>query len=328
MEKTFYEESENNLIKEWYDSSKKGLIYPTTLDFQSQKIVKKFNTWINKVNDLNPQEYFINSMKILGNEMVVKLSLKIIMDIFGKNEDIQQEFFNFFETVTTENLDSLLDGMRLTCYDTTNGNIAFEQTTLPNLNYASSVVAIVHEFAHYFCSKRKLEPAKKRYYNEIISIYCERYAVIFMSQFLQDPEFIKKLESTRINLIVWHQIIHPQEINTVLEEYRNLPKTGGTEVDLVKSAVEYNFPWIKTSQGIIAMRGYKKCMADSYALGYLYASALQRMSLVDEANVKKNMQLFFKGEKSLEELLKYYNIASDNYSIYDDSYQELKKVLK
>lgn len=328
MENTFYEESENLLIKEWDESSKKGAIYPTTKDFKSQKIVKKFDSWINKVSDLNPQEYCISSMKTLDTEMVLTLSLKIIIDIFGETTDIQEEFLSFCKTIVNENLDSLLDGQHLTGYDTTNGNVVYEQTSLPNLQYTSSVVAIVHEFAHYFCSKRKLDPTKKRYYWEIIPIYCEKYAVRLMSKFLQDPEFLKKLESTRINSVVWHQLIHPQEINKVIEGYRNLQKMTGMQARLLKTATEEKIPWIKTSQGIQAMRGYKKCMADSYSLGYLYAAALHRMGSVDERNVKNNMQLFFKGEKSLEELLSYYNITTENYSIYDDSYQELKRILK
>ena len=166
---------------------------------------------------------------------------------------------------------------------------------------------------------------KKRYYQEILPLYAEKYSIQYLTKISKDKDFEKKVESSRVEGIVWHFTYKIKDVEDILQVYDNAKKINDTKtIELL----EHNYPFFKTSQGRQDMKNYFKCLRDSYGIGYLYADALYRKGLIDSKVLKQKLNAIFTHEETLEEVLKYYDISTRNFKIYDDNIAYLRKTIK
>lgn len=326
MEKTAYEQAEKDLINEYIKSIKNGTIYSTTKDLDKASVSKKHENWIRKISELNPKEYDVSAMEKIDKEIVLEITLDILIKIFGEN--IGESYIEYLKSIEVTNQKTLLDGMASKVgikNPETNNLDLFDITFIPNINYLSSVVVLIHEFMHYYTYKKEVNEGKKRYYNEILSLYGEKYAINYLSELVKNKEFLKVMESTRVEGILWHYIISPSEMETIIKLYRTAKNNKDYQM---LYQIEKDLPQLFTEEGIKYIKSYRKCLADSYGIGYLFADALYKKGLDDSSILRTNISSYYNGDKSLQEILNYYNISTTNFKLYDDTYDYLKKVLK
>ena len=325
-EKTAYEMSEHQLIRNYGICVDNGIIYKTNKDLEKNSIKKKYDTWLRKLAELNPKEYDVSSITKLDKKLIIELALNIVVSIFGAK--VAPEFLNYVKTIQVNNKNLLLDGMSSLIgipNPETKVLEIHDVTFIPNIEYFSSVSIIIHEFIHYYIRIKKIDEGKKRYYNEILSLYAEKYSNQFIFNMTKDEGFLKKMESTRIEGILWHYYVSPNETEAVLKIYNDAKKRK--DYSLIQE-LEKTFPYFKSPKGIEHMKGYRKCLADSYGIGYLFSHTLYNKGLEDQKVLREKLNSYFNSEINLEELLSYYGISTDNFKLYDDSYAYLKKVLK
>ena len=199
------------------------------------------------------------------------------------------------------------------------------KTCIPNINVEAHVIVLVHEFIHYYSKLRKVEDLSKQFYLEILSVFLEKYSIEKLRGIVSDKDFEKKMISNRLYGTLYHFNELPTSTKEAIEEYNRLKKLGNKDL---LNKIEELLPWIKTKETIDDMWDYRACQRDSYGLGYLYSDALLEKCLDDEHNVKTSIKKYFDGEKTIEEVLKYYDIRADKFELYDKSYNRTKSLLK
>lgn len=322
--KNVYETNEVLFIEEYADAYKKGLTLPTTKDLESKKALNKYTSWIGKLIELKPREYNKDSFEQMNQEDILEISIDIVIEIFG--ESFLEDFQDFFKVLIVTNENRILDGLCMHKVNKKNRDISEGFINfIPNIDVITSVVVILHEFLHYLELSRRIDLNKKRYYQEILPLYAEKYSIQYLTKISKDKDFEKKVESSRVEGIVWHFTYKIKDVEDILQVYDNAKKINDTKtIELL----EHNYPFFKTSQGRQDMKNYFKCLRDSYGIGYLYADALYRKGLIDSKVLKQKLNAIFTHEETLEEVLKYYDISTRNFKIYDDNIAYLRKTIK
>lgn len=300
----------------------KGMILPGNIDLKKKAVLEKYNKWIDKIADLKPKEYMTDSIEKIEGNMFSEICVELAINIFG--ERIINDLEEFIKNLNVSQTNSLLDGVCICQVDSQTNKIMDIYATIPNIDFLSSIVSFLHEFTHYLCQKYGVNLNGKLYYEEILSLYVEKYAVYSLSKNSKDSSFINKLESTRLEALVWHYKQKLYELEKIFEKYQNLKRNNPSEAKMFEKSIS---SLIATSEGRNIIYGYEKCLADSYGIGYLFGDALYRKGLEDEKILRdKILHLIFE-DKSLDNLLKYYGISTNNFSLYDQSYANAKKVL-
>ena len=314
---------EGQIILGFGIEKRKGLIVPKVKELEVPKVNKKYNNWARKLTELEPKEYKEKEFNSLDTETIIRYAAYIIDRLLGSKA--LDDFKEFLKTIEITNSDSVLDGVVLEIVDTRTWERFIHKTCIPNINVEAHAVSLVHEFVHYYCKVRKIENTKKRFYLEILSTFFEKFAVNKLKEIVSDDEFEKKMTSSRLDGTLWHFNESPFENKELIKIYNAAKKVGdiGTVYQIEQLA-----PWIKTNSGIQDMWDYRANLRDSYGLGYLYSDALLEKCLDDEQNVKTNIKKYFDGEKTIEELLKYYDIRADKFELYDKSFNRAKNILK
>ena len=314
---------EGKIILGYSWQKRNGLIVPTAPEINIPKINKKYFTWAKKLTDLNAREYLENEFISLDQNEILQRAAYIIANLLG--EAALDDFTNFLETIEIIDVPNVLDGVVLETLDPNTNERKMHKTCIPNINVEAHVIVLVHEFIHYYSKLRKVEDLSKQFYLEILSVFLEKYSIEKLRGIVSDKDFEKKMISNRLYGTLYHFNEVPTSTKEAIEEYNRLKKLGNKDL---LNKIEELLPWIKSKETIDDMWDYRACQRDSYGLGYLYSDALLEKCLDDEQNVKTNIKKYFDGEKTIEELLKYYDIRADKFELYDKSYNRTKSLLK
>ena len=316
-----YAMEENELIKSFGYDVQKGLIKPEITDLSSKETQRKYNSYIDSIAAFKPREYQTSDFSDIKYEDFINLTIQIIEKIFG-NIDIKAELIEFFNTIHCSNSPEILNGIALTIKD--DKNKITRITEIPNVSKISSIVTIIHEFIHFHCHKMNMDFNKKTYYEEILSIYAEKMAASVISNLQRSPEFLRKIEETRLESIVWHYKVHPSELAFAIESYNEAKRhSKDPEFRKYMGIVENNLPWIKSPSRIKTVLQYKENLRASYGLGYLYAESLLRYYIMDPKITETAVRQTLVGDKTLKELLDYFDISANNDQVYDRVQQKL-----
>ena len=324
-----YEQYEQALIKEYSNDIEMGRTLLENKDLANGKARNKYNQYLASISKLNPQEYKITSFPILGIDRVLEIAGAIILTIYG--EQILPVLEEYLKVLKQSNTLSALDGISISMLH----KETFEEIKIvevPNLEYSSTITTIVHEFTHFLLRKYKVDFSKKSYYEEILSIYAEKIANIYIAKELgsQGLKFHGQIEECRLEVINWHYNINLPLLEQNIALYNKLKqKRDKTLSDLrALASMEQTLPQVRTTKGQSILKGYYKNMADSYGIGYLYGSSLVEKHLDDLYTMKDQIRKVIEGLLPFQEFLNYYGINARNYQVYDTVERQLEIVRK
>ena len=254
------------------------------------------------------------------------MSIYIIRQIFP-NVDIEEELIDYFTHLQCSGSDEILNGIAL--YIKSEDGQTIRITEIPNAHKTSSIITLVHEFIHFHCSKQNITFNKKMYYEEILSIYAEKLAIYYLTRLNIEPNFMRKIEETRLESIVWHYKVHPNEINFAIASYQTAKKhIYIPEYRLFVEQAEKNLPWIRSASTTKTTLQYKENMAASYGLGYLYAESLLKKYFDSPTLTEDKIKKVLVGEESIQKLLDYFGINANNDEVYENVNQKLSLIRK
>ena len=122
-----------------------------------------------------------------------------------------------------------------------------------------------------------------------------------------DESMIKKIESIRLDTIKWHY------------------KDKVDETNKYKGQIKY-LNDIYTKRMIEESLLYENDLSLSYGLGYLYAEHLFQLFIDNPSSVSIQLQKVLYGEESLENLLGYYNISTNNKETFEIAKKKIRKI--
>lgn len=320
-----YENYETPLIMSFEKDVREGIILPENIDLQSAKARNKFNKYINDIQAVKAYDFKISDFNRVGLKSVSELSLIILIRIFG--DKIIDDVIEFFRHLHPSKTTNPLDGISLTIKDTRDNSIT-NLIEVPDIERSSSVVCIVHEFIHYYFKKLNVDFHKKRYYEEIFSIYGEKVACHILEQENIEHNFTQKIEEVRLEGITWHYKVQAPTVEDVISLCKSIEKNPrpslGEKINYDKLSRE--LPIVKTAEGLSILRKYYETLADSYGIGYLYAENLFQKYLEDEQRIFSQIREIQSSELTVQNLLNYYGINAKNYETYNAVNKRLEQV--
>ena len=325
-----YENFENGIIESFGRDVQDKKIDPTIVDLKVGDAQKKYQEYIKKVIKLRPREFFIESIpEAASRDEFFKMAFYLVLQIFGK------EFLPEFSELVRDKLyvsDSreILEGISLQLIEKDNPTNIKRAIEIPDFEHLSSIIALLHEYTHYHCQLMNMDYNKKRYYEEVLSIYVEKRATELLSQILFNPRLQQMISETRLEAIAWHYDTHEKEIKEFLQEVETVKKVAKIHPlgALQLMSFEQQIPWIKNAETLRVAEQYRKNLAASYGLGYLYSEALMARYKDDELRTNVKIGETLKGDLSLQGLLEYFGINANNDEVYRIVDKSLEKVRK
>lgn len=325
-----YENYENNIIETYSIDVKKGKIDPIIYDLKSEKAKRKYQEYIKKVIALKPREFFIDSIpKTSSREEFFKMSYYLVLQIFGR--EYIEEFSDLVrDKLFISNSKEILEGISLQLIAKDDPNNIKRAIEIPDFSHISSIIALLHEYTHYHCQRLNMDFQKKRYYEEILSIYVEKRATELLSEILVNPKLKQMISETRLEGIVWHYDTHEKEVKFFLQEVENLRRMArfNPALQMQLKYYEQQIPWIKTPESIRTEENYRSNLSASYGIGYLYSEALFARYKDDERKTNAKIGATLSGDLKLQELLDYFGINASNdevYGIVDKTISNIRK---
>jgi hypothetical protein len=198
-----YENYESVLIKGFGDDILSERVIMDNTDITDSKPRKYYQQYLSKLTQFKAKEFKIEQFPKLGSDKVIDLASSIIVAIYGKK--IMPILMDYYNNIYQSETSDPLDGISISAINT----ITKEKTEIvevPNFDYSSTITAIVHEFTHYLLRRLNIGFERKRYYEEIISIYAEKISNLYVSKELglDGNRFIRQIEECRIEGINWH----------------------------------------------------------------------------------------------------------------------------
>lgn len=304
---SLYESSEMAIISSFDEFIKKGIYIPSNVDLENTKAVRLYRDYIGTVNSIKPKEYLSKDFDVVDRKDVINISYEAIRRIFGK--DLLDEFREFMSTVRLNDGKTILDGVSLRLVNRYNENDIIRVTEVSSIDLSCSAFSIVHEFIHYYISKYNISIERKKYYEEILSIYGEIIAAKLCEEYFGNS-IEKKCDETRLEGVNWHYFVHPAEIDEVRKQLRLHPE--------FKEVVFQSVPWLKNNSEFLKEENYRKQLADSYGMGYLYARYLSLLASGDSDKVNGKVSDVLSGELGLQDMLNYFGINTKNRTMYDE----------
>ena len=285
---------------------KKNICINENIDLKSQKSLERYNKFIKLILVKNPIEYKTSKFKIISREKCIEQFKNIIYLLLGNDKKIDEHLEEFINLITVTNSDAPLDGNVLK-YDNITDNTTEYKVNIPKCDNISSIVCLVHEFIHYYSFKYEINNTKKVYYDEILSIFAEKYAsYILKGQGSSNIDVM--IENIRLYSLKYHYTVITKEI----EEYRLLAKKENNDN-------MYNF--------YKEFKNFYKTLAESYVLGYIYSNKMLQLYLTDES-FKSDLNDLFNKKISLQEILDNYWINLDNKDVFEESKKQLRLIFK
>ena len=286
MSETLFENTEINLMRSYYDKVQQGIYLKDNPDLSTRRSNDNYNSFIEEVITLQPKEFFQKDFRRI--DQVEMISFEIIMQIFGYSKEISDEIMEYFSKCNISNDNSILSGI---CLSVSNTKTQEKETIveIPSADNLSSIISIIHEFIHYHIDKFHIDLNKKYYYEEILSIYAEKFATDYLMKLRIQPDLEKKIEQTRLEGIKWHYDENPQDEKELMAMYRGALLTSkfNPAAREFVMRVETNIPWLKSQKDAIAHDLYRTALAQSYGFGYLYGESLLYYDLNDPKARKK-----------------------------------------
>ena len=320
-----YENYEIALISSFGQDVKNGKVRLDNEDLRNTKARSKYSNFITSIGEVKAKEYQTSEFATLGQKEVTELAFAIIVKIFG--DKVINDAIEFFGILYPNGQKEALNGVSLTIVDTRDGSV-MKQVEVPDLETSSNVVTIVHEFAHYYLNKVGADFSKKRYYEEIISLFCEKLSNILVEIDTGEKDYAMKMEEHRISVIDWHYRIQMPEVEFLVSQYEMLKKQAAINpmAQIHLASFEKQFPVLKTAEGVSALKGYYQNMADSYGMGFLYGESLLAKYKDDFRTFNIQLDKLTNGEQSVQGLLNYYGINTRNYEVYNVAKDKIEAV--
>lgn len=320
-----YENYEMDLISSFGYEVEQGIINPNNTDIQGNNARNKYNKYISSIISLNPKEYLTTDFEELGRTRVFEKAFEIIIYIFGNK--VIPEALEYFKHLVPSGAKEPLNSICLTKTDTLTGDTT-TIVEIPDFKTSSNIVTIVLEFSHYYLNKVGVDFNKKRYYEEIIAILCEKIASQIVELHTCQIDFYDKMTEHRLETISWHYSKNLQEMNSLLEEYAKLEKRAKTDLfDRMRlQQFQTQMPIIRTAKGISALRGYYQNMADGFGIGFLYSESLLERFLDDNFAFQAQLDKLINHEQSLQDLLNYYGINARSNEVYDIANKRIEEI--
>ena len=319
-----YETYEKALIESFGQDVKNGKIKPENTDLQGNAKVK-YDRYIKTVKDIKPKTYLTTEFSNIGKKDVFETAFKIIISIFG--EKAVPHAIEFFQHLIPSGAKEALDGISLTIIDKRDGS-EVKAIEVPDFETTSNIVTIVHEFAHYYLKQINLDFNQKRYYEEIISILCEKIAGLIIDVNTSEKDFYNKITEQRLDSLSWHYGENLPMLQNILNEHAQMQRLAKKDLFAMiqLQSFEQQMPFLKTAQGISVLKGYYQNMADSYGMGFLYSESLLARYEDDHRTFRLQFEKLLSQELSLQQLLEYYGITAKSNSVYETVYKRLDEI--
>ena len=305
-----------------------GIVLKGNPDLANGKAKQKYTKFISDVQSVKAKEYLVTDFDKIGKKDVIELAMSIIVFMLGEKvlPDVT-EFFKRLMPARNNNM-ACLDGVTVTIVNKNNGEKT-EFTQIPDIETSSSVVAIVHEFIHYYLNKNNIDMTKKRYYQEVLSILAEKIAHHIIELTTHEMNFSQKIEESRLEALSYHYSTQLPALESRIREHEHLKKTakkGDVLSNMILLKMEREIPLIDTPQNREILKDYYYSQAESYGIGYLYADYLFKKFIDDPKALKKQITNLQNHEKSFQEILDYYDMNLKNYQLYNSVNETLQMV--
>lgn len=323
-----YEKNEVLFALGYLEELEKGIYIRENIDLKDKNVANKYNRYIQTIVKANPKEYFINEFKKIGIVDSQKLFVYIIYNIFNFDKSIEGEIKSFIQTLHFNNSNSIFNAVALSLYNKETKKLE-QHTEIPCLDSVTSAICMAHEFIHYHMEKNNISTDKKRYYEEILSIYAEKIACEILDSLGMDKDLSLKVDSCRLESIHYHYKEKIDEMSSFKEMYWNAKKMMWVDAEYTKfvEMVDEQFPIFKNERVGMAYRLYSDALAQSYGIGYLYAENLFKFHL-ESNNTDTKIKQVLCGDMPLSELLNYFNISANNDDIYRTVSTKIKTISK
>ena len=305
------------------EQAKKGIYIDKIIDLNEKRKKEAYNGYINSIIKANPKEYFIDNKANITINDFTKLSAVFIYEIFG-----EKYLKDYMELITSKRIitngsKSILDGVNYVIGSTIDSNFRESGICIPDVHHVSSIITLMHEFSHYLCDKYNYNFNKKYYYGEILSIYAEKRAIEVAEKMFHDNEFKQIVEESRLEGIKWHYTEQKQIVDFLKFMYYNLP------VDMNESSDLYTMnPLMANPSDAEYVFKFYEQFAASYGIGYLYSESLIAKRKDDNKKIDNFIDQTIKGEKSLDELLKYFGISMGNNEVFQIADDKIKSIAR
>lgn len=314
---------ETQIIRTFEENVKNNKILGTNPDLMGRKPQDLYNDYIDKTTKKNFNNYLMSSFNDYDNNYIYNICLEVVNEVFN-NREITETFKIAYPLIEESYSEEIFDGLT-TERVSINNEEKLMSVVVPSKKNITSIACILHEFTHFVSFIHQIDLNKKKYYHEIIPIYIELLANKYIAK-IENENTSNKIESSRLDVINWHYVIHPQEVKELLKLLKN-PKTP-----LQKKLIEETYkacPYLKKEHQDYYLT-YNKFKAESYGIGYLYAKYLSNRYEDDPKKISEEIQNVILGNKSMDDMLKYFGMTLRNSTIYrevNDDISELRKSL-
>lgn len=314
---------EAHLIRTFEHNVKNNILLGTNPDLMGRKPQDLYNDYIDKTTKKNFNNYLMSSFNDYDYDYIYNVCLEVVNEIFN-NKEITEIFKITYPYIEESFSEEIFDGLTSEISNNDNGEI-LRYVAVPSKKNITSITCILHEFTHLISFIHKIDLNKKKYYHEIIPICIELIANKYIAK-IEDENTSNKIESSRLDVINWHYVTHPQEVKELLKLLKN------AKTPLQKKLIEETYkacPYLKKEHQDYYLT-YNKFMAESYGIGYLYAKYLSNRYEDDPKKISEEIQNVILGNKSMDDMLKYFGMTLRNSTIYkevNDDISELRKSL-
>ncbi len=308
----------------YYRNYHNGIYIRGNTDLASHKAQTLYSDYINSIITANPIEYQKKHFSKMEVDDIIDAVLLVLEIILGPSLCKSDECLNFFRSIEQTNTDSILDGICLVTVD--KHGIKHYQTKISKLDSISSIVALTHEFMHYYIHSHDIAYVdKKFYYEEIMSLLAEKIAC----QIIKDQrvgDITKKIENTRLEVVSWHYNEGLNEYEQAINIHDLLKRIASFNSSAKKDLerMESDIPWLKSDVQIRRYMEYAKALRESYGIGYLYAENLFQKILDDSKNLDY-IRNILKGNP-ISQVLNYYDINPEVEETYQVAKQKIKRM--
>lgn len=281
-------------------------------DLDDQKALERYNKLMTFISKKPLKIYKFDDFEDYDEEFIFETFTEVIISIFGCNDKIVDEIKSFIQNIRYKESDEILDGYSIQMLNKVTGNIEYS-ILIPSIRNLSAIVCLSHEFIHYHLQSNNLEN-KIFQYGEILSIYAEKIATHIVEEKKLDLDITKKIENVRLDGVVWHNVTNKQEVRNAVKLYSSIQGMDKNIQDIKEIFFNY--------------KKYSIALAQSYGIGYIYAENLYQMYLNDSKIATEKINNVLSGEDTLESILAYYNISTNNKETFENAKMKVRSIFK
>jgi len=287
-------------------------MYDKFTDLDDKKALERYNRLMTYISKKTLKIYKLNDFQDYDEMFIIKTFIEVVFSIFDRNTKIVDEIKSFIQNTILKETDDILDGYSIQKQNRITKDIKYV-VTVPSIKNLSAIVCLSHEFIHYHLQLNNME-SKIFQYTELLSIYAEKIATHIVAEKKLDLEIMKKIENVRLDGIVWHNVINKKEVKNVVKMYTIIQGMDKNIQDIKEIFFNY--------------KKYSIALAQSYGIGYIYAENLYQMYLNDSKIATEKINNVLSGEDTLESILAYYNISTNNKETFEKAKMKVRSIFK